>query len=112
MNRIALIFLTLFISFTANAEIQSKELLDEVFYGCASEDEDWLTTGELYEYCGCTTNVISKALSLEDLLRLGLEFLESGDISEEEAERKAFATLLQNEEVTEGIVKCLGKVFE
>ena len=43
---------------------------------------------------------------------LGLELLESDDISEEEAERKAIATLLQNDDVTQGIVKCLGKVFE
>ena len=112
MKKIAFIIFTLLISFNTNAEIESIELLDEIFYGCASDDEDWLTTGELYEYCGCTTNVISKVLSIEDILRLGLELLESDGISEEEAERKAIATLLQNDEVTQGIVKCLGKVFE
>ncbi len=112
MNKVVLIIFTLLISFNANAEIQSKELLDEIFYSCASEDEDWLSAGELYEYCGCTTNVISKVLSIEDILRLGLELLESDDISEEEAERKAIATLLKNDDVTQGIVKCLGKVFE
>ena len=71
-----------------------------------------MSAGELYEYCGCTTNVISIVLSIEDILRLGLELLETDDISEEEAERKAIATLLQNDDVTQGIVKCLGKVFE
>ena len=112
MKKIAFIVLTVLISFNAKAEIESRELLDEIFYGCASDDEDWLTTGELYEYCGCSTNVISKVLSIEDILRLGLELLETDNISEEEAERKAIATLLQNDEVTQGIVKCLGKVFE
>mgnify|MGYP005707726539 CR=1 FL=1 len=75
MKKIALIIFTLLISFNTNAEIESRELLDEIFYGCASDDEDWLTTGELYEYCGCTTNVISKVLSIEDILRLVLSFL-------------------------------------
>ena len=112
MKFFSLIFLTIFITFNAKAEIQSRELLDEIFYGCASDDEDWLTTGELYEYCGCTTNVISKVLSIEDILRLGLELLEADNISEEEAEKMAIASLLQNDEVTQGIVKCLGKVFE
>ena len=51
-------------------------------------------------------------LSIEDIFRLGPELLETDNISEEEAERKAIATLLQNDEVTQGIVKCLGKVFE
>ena len=72
MKKIAFIIFTLLISFNAKAEIESRELLDEIFYGCASDDEDWLTTGELYEYCGCTTNVISKVLSIEDILRLCL----------------------------------------
>ena len=52
MKKIAFIIFTLLISFNTNAEIESRELLDEIFYGCASDDEDWLTTGELYEYCG------------------------------------------------------------
>ena len=51
MKKIALIIFTLLISFNAKAEIESRELLDEIFYGCASDDEDWLSTGELYEYC-------------------------------------------------------------
>lgn len=38
MNKVVLIIFTLLISFNANAEIQSKELLDEIFYSCASED--------------------------------------------------------------------------
>ena len=48
MKKIAFIVLTVLISFNAKAEIESRELLDEIFYGCASDDEDWLTTGELY----------------------------------------------------------------
>ena len=38
MKKIAFIVLTVLISFNAKAEIESRELLDEIFYGCASDD--------------------------------------------------------------------------
>ena len=37
MKKIIFIIFTLLISFNTKAEIQSRELLDEIFYGCASE---------------------------------------------------------------------------
>ena len=113
MKYITLFLLSLLLSFNVQADIKSRALLDTVFVGCSEVDDENFTVGELYEYCGCMTNSISKVLSTEELLNLSLEILKNSDgMSEEEAGEVALQKLLNNDAITDGIIACLVKLYD
>ena len=113
MKYISLCLVSLLLSFNVQAEVKSRALLDGIFVGCSEEDMDEFTIGELYEYCGCMTNSISKTLDTEELLHISMEILkDSQGMSEEEAEEIAAQKLLTNDDVTDGIVACLVKLYD
>ena len=113
MKIISLLIISLLLPLNGQAEIKSRELLDEFFIGCVSEEDAMFTIGEIYEYCGCLTNTISKELDTKELLDLSMEILkESNGMTEEEAENIAIEKLLQNEAIIDGVVSCLVKLYE
>ena len=113
MKYISLCLVSILLSFNVQAEVKNRALLDGIFVGCSEEDMDEFTIGELYEYCGCMTNSISKTLDTEEVLRLGLEMLKvSEGISKKEAEEMALQKLLNNDDFTDGIVSCLVKLYD
>ena len=113
MKYISIFLVSLLLSFNVQAEIKSRVLLDSVFLGCSEDDIDELTVGELYEYCGCATNSISKTLDTKELLMLSIEILkDSQGMSEDEANEVAFQKLLTNDEVIEGMVSCLARLYD
>ena len=113
MKFINLLIASFLFSLSVQAEVKSRLLLDSIFVGCSEEEMEEFTVGELYEYCGCMTNSISKTLDTEEVLRLGLEMLKvSEGISEKEAEEMALQKLLNNDDFTDGIVSCLVKLYD
>jgi hypothetical protein len=113
MKYISIFLVSLLLSFNVQAEVKGRLLLDSIFLGCSEDDTEEFTVGELYEYCGCMTNSISKTLDTEELLRLGLEMLKvSEGISEKEAEEIALQKLLNNDNFTDAIVSCYVKLYD
>ena len=113
MKFINLLIASFLFSLSVQAEVKSRLLLDSIFVGCSEEEMEEFTVGELYEYCGCMTNSISKTLDTEELLHISMEILkDSQGMSEEEAEEIAFQKLLTNDDVTDGIVACLVKLYD
>ncbi len=110
---IFLLFASSLISFNANAEINNRDLLNDFFEGCASEEEVGFSIGEVYEYCGCMTNVLAKELDTEELLGLSLNLLSETDgMTEKEAEKIALKMILENNEITDGLLSCLVKLYD
>jgi len=110
---IFLIFVSSILTLNANAQINSRALLDDFFVGCAAEDNEDFTVGESYEYCGCMTNVLSKELDPEELLRLSLNLLSETDgMTEDEADQIALKMILENDSITDGLLSCLVKLYE
>ena len=113
MKYINLLIVSFLFSLGAQASIEDREFLNEIFAGCVSNEVDMLDAGESFEYCGCVTNTISKAMDMRELLEMSLEILkESGDMTDEKVERIAIQKLLQNETITDGLISCLLKVYE
>ena len=113
MKYISIFLVSLLLSFNVQAEVKGRLLLDSIFLGCSEDDTEEFTVGELYEYCGCMTNSISKTLDTEELLRLGLEMLKvSEGISEKEAEEIVLQKLLNNDNFTDAIVSCYVKLYD
>ena len=90
----------------AQAEIDSKIFLDEIFNGCMDERLDDLPLGMHYEYCGCYVNGLSQILTVEEALRLGLDIERIGNDDE-----AILDLLFENEEVTNVIIECAGKIM-
>ena len=113
MKYISLFLVSLLLSLNIQAEIESRSLLNSVFVGCSEDDQDEFTVGELYEYCGCVTNSISKVLDTEELLSLSMDILKNSEgMSEEEAEEIAFQKVLNNDVITDEILSCLVKLYD
>ena len=113
LKYINLFIVSLLFSLSAQASIEDRELLNEMFIGCISNEVDMLDVGESFEYCGCVVNTISKEMEMRDLLEMGMEILkESEDMTEEKVERLAIQKLIQNEAITDGIISCLIKVYD
>ena len=71
-----LIFLTIIV-FSKLSYAWSFENLDSITKGCMEQSKSLTSSGETdweigdnYEYCGCTTNGISKNFSLSDVMDL------------------------------------------
>ena len=95
-----------FLPQNAHTEISSKIFLDEIFNGCMEETLEELPLGMHYEYCGCYVNGLSQILSLEEALRLGLDVERVGDDDD-----ALLDLLFENEEVTDVIIECAGKIL-
>ena len=113
MKYINLLIASFLLSLGAQATIEDREFLNEIFVGCISNEVDILDAGESFEYCGCVTNIVSKEMDMIEILEMTLEILkESDNMTEDKVERLAIQKLIQNKAITDGMVSCLVKVYE
>ena len=113
MKYISLLIASFLLSQAAQASIEDREFLSEIFSGCVANEIDMLDAGESFEYCGCVVNTISKEMDMTELLTMSLEIAkESENMTEEKVERLAIQKLIQNEAITDGMVSCLVKVYD
>ena len=109
MKKISFIYvLALVTAFSLNAEIKDKEVLTEFFTGCVEESDETFdsifSVGDQYEYCGCTTNEISKNLTFEELLQLGVQTFGA-------SEEEILLLTLANEKLMSAATTCVGKLL-
>lgn len=64
---------------SAHAEITSEFFLFEVFDGCIEEPTEHTTLGAQLEYCACSTNLMSKEMTLEEATLLSLDIMAAHD---------------------------------
>ena len=109
MKNISIIFILYLLILPQNvqAEISSNIALDEIFEGCIEEEFEDIPLGMQYEYCGCMVNSVSQILTMEELMRLGLDIERIGDDDE-----AALDLLLESEKVTDAIIECAAKAYE
>ena len=113
MKYINLLIASFLLSLGAQASIEDREFLNEIFGGCVANEIDMLDAGESFEYCGCVVNTISKEMDMTELLEMSLEIsTESDNMTDEKVERLAMQKLLQNEAITDGMIACLVKVYD
>ena len=113
MKYINLLIASFLLSLGAQATIEDREFLNEIFAGCISNEIDMLDAGESFEYCGCVINSISKEMDMIEILEMSLEILkESDDMTEDKVERLAIQKLIQNKAITDGMISCLVKVYD
>lgn len=93
---------------TAHAEIKSKPVLKEIFEGCITEEieEDFLSSGAHFEYCGCVTHKVATGMDLSEAMVMGIDMMSAQN---EEEEMKI---MLANEKVMGFITQCIVKVFD
>ena len=113
MKYINLLIASFLLSLGAQASIEDREFLNEIFSGCIENEVEILDAGESFEYCGCVVNTISKEMDMRELLEMSLEILEESDnMTEDKVERLAIQKLIQNEAITDGMISCLVKVYD
>ena len=113
MKYINLLIASFLLSLGAQASIEDREFLNEIFSGCVVNEIDMLDAGESFEYCGCVINSISKEMDMIEILEMTLEILkESDDMTEDKVERLAIQKLIQNKAITDGMISCLVKVYD
>ena len=94
----------------ASVPVQAQEMnwiiLQSIFEGCMSavEPGEQAYYGMYLEYCGCYTHGISKTITAEELMELGLDFQDSESEIED--------SLLSNKKFRKIIVKCGAKIIE
>ena len=112
MKYFNLLIASFLLSLGAQASIEDREFLNEIFSGCIENEVEVLDAGESFEYCGCVVNTISKEMDMTELLEMSLEIVrESDNMTDEKVERLAMQKILQNEAITDGMISCLLKVY-
>ena len=96
----------LLLSFEAKTEIKNQEVLMAYFQGCVEDDNPILSLGDSFEFCGCSANLISSDMDMEELLRLSFDALQEEDYENQNKK------ILANEKVKEILIKCAAKVLE
>ena len=96
------------ISSAAYAEIKSKPVLKEIFEGCIAEEieEDFLSSGAHFEYCGCVTHKVATGMDLSEAMVMGIDMMSA------ENEEEEMKIMLANEKVMGFITQCVVKVFD
>ena len=113
LKYINLFIASLLFSLTAQASIEDREFLNEIFNGCIGNEVEMLDAGESFEYCGCVVNTMSKEMNMSELLEMGLEIVkDSEDMTDEKLERMAIKKVIQNKAITDGMISCLVKVYD
>jgi len=118
MKKLTILLFSILISFNSYGEVNNRAFLEEIYNGCnnpAGADYDDLTrligVGGVFEYCGCTVNEISKHMDLKDMVQLGVDALAVGSSPEEGIRDEQLSILLNNEQFSNAIVKCLTNVL-
>jgi hypothetical protein len=109
--------LVLVLSINAQAEIKNKKMLNGIFQGCIEGSDSELTNmigiGGQFEYCGCMVNSMSKSMSTRDLMKLGIDVLETegGVNNDSEITNEQLKIFLNNEGLKQGLLDCFSKVL-
>ena len=102
------IFFILFLS-NAIAQIDNEEILMNFFTQCNQGKADGFSIGSQIEYCGCATNQISKNMTLEELMQMGLEMYQNSENMDDET---ALRYILNNKKMSDMLIKCMTKIYE
>ena len=88
----------------APAEITSRPMLQEMFNGCIAEATDDVPLGNFYDYCGCATANIAKNMTLEEVMRIGIDVIEGG-------EQKEVEIMLTNKKMKDAFLECVPRLL-
>jgi len=116
-NNYWIFFLTLMLSVNVQAEIKNKQMLNSFFQGCVEGEDSELTNmigiGGQFEYCGCMVNSISKSMNTRELMKFGLDVLETegGINNDSKITNEQLKIFLNNEGLKQGLLNCLSKVL-
>ena len=97
-NFIITFFFIIFISHNLHAEMKSSKILNNIFNGCIGKSQQVET--QKYIYYGCYTTRIAQKFTLEEFIKMSVNF---SHLSEIEMQKE----FMKNPKITSSIKECV-----
>ena len=97
-NFIITFFFIIFISHNLHAEMKNNKILNNIFNGCIGKSQH--VENQKYIYCGCYTTRIAQKFTLEEFIKMSVNF---NHLSKIEMQKE----FLKNPKITSGIKECV-----